>query len=148
MSILRTTRNLKWMGKDWSPFWPLSLHHRLIVCWLLLSRHTPNPAIHAATKKKIYLLFICLPLLYFLHFFRLFALGRPESTKAVTSFLHPISCIYIYMTFIEDNALDRWGGANIFFFILLKKNLQNGKKKNFHTLYKNTIRLYELREPY
>jgi len=40
--ILRTTRNSKWMGKDWSPFWPLSLHHRLIVCWLFLPRHTPN----------------------------------------------------------------------------------------------------------
>ena len=58
--------------------------------------------------------------------------NRPESAETVISFLPPIYCICIYMTFIEDNALDRCGRVlTVFLFFLLKKNLQNEKKKEF-----------------
>jgi len=66
LSILRTTWNSKWMGKGWSLFWPLSLHHPLIVCWLFLTHRTPDRSHpHYNLEKKLYFLFICLPLLYF-----------------------------------------------------------------------------------
>ena len=52
LSILRVIQNSKWMGKDLSHFWPLSLRHRLKLCWVFRSVIHLIIAIHTATKKK------------------------------------------------------------------------------------------------
>ena len=128
LSILRITRNSRWMGKDWSPFWPLSLHHRLIVCWLFLPRPTPKPAIHTATKKiyniiKKILLFICLPLLHFIDISLAYSHLASPSPRRRWHHFFPLFIPFAFpYAFIEDNALDRWGGVLTLFLFTLKKS--------------------------
>jgi len=139
--ILRVIRNSKWMGKDWSSFWPLSLRPRLKLCWVFSLVIHLTIAIHTPPKESVnknffilivYMLtpFILVYTLFGNFFFslslRLFALSRPESTETVISFLLPIYCICIYMTSTEDNAIIGVGGANIL--SLYKKNLLNDKR--------------------
>jgi len=53
LSILRVIRNSKWMGKNWSHFWPLSLRPRLKLCWVFSLRHTLDHRHPHTTKKSV-----------------------------------------------------------------------------------------------